>query len=729
MKITTNNYQNYAVITDGSKALEFAKKELQTFINRCCGFTLPDYQGQAHFISLGVNEKSKTVAARYDFTQFREDGYVIVCENENVYILAENARAVIFGVYGLLEEFLGVRFVNDHEHTPKNEYVQIDEGEYKRIPCSEQRIYLSYAGFEKPTTPLHCLRYKFTGDYAEDIEGLDLHNKWYKGIPNSHNSNYYVPVETWGEKHPEFFSINRYGNFRIFESAVELCYTNGVTDEGEYDESKDCSVVSVTADSFMRFMEADPYAKYFMFGRVDNSASRCHCPRCEAARLAYGDSGIMIVFLNAVIGELRRRFAKAGKTFDKKIVTFAYSATVNPPVKDGKPITQKVVPDKDLYIRFAPIDADFTYSMTDERQKSSVREQFEGWTSLTKNIMLWDYNCNYNECLWYFPNLSYLKENICLYADLGMNYIMKQGSFNVGPIWLDELKCYVASRLYWDLSLNTEDLIKEYVTIYFGMGAPAVLSLIEKMETHYKKLIAEGFHLDLGGANLDFFAPDKYSFALLAECENLIESAIENVQSAALSTDEKNTYVKRLKTVLATPVRMILRNAYAYFGKESEEYEDKFFRLADEIGLKLSGEVVPIYIDLASKGVSRYKIITGQTPTDEVLCAAKYLQAYIQEKTGVTVPIGKDNEVFPAYWEYAIMIGKNTMTNEFYKKGLDLRDCAYYIDVKGWCVFIDSEYDVQKAVRVFAQSLLRKGDEDNSLEIVSRKRIGKLEEK
>ena len=74
------------------------------------------------------------------------------------------------------------------------------------------------------------------------------------------------------------------------------------------------------------------------------------------------------------------------------------------------------------------------------------------------------------------------------------------------------------------------------------------------------------------------------------------------------------------------------------------------------------------------------------------------------------------------------MIGKNTMVNEFYKKGLDLRNYAYYIDVKGWCVFIDSDYDVGKAVKVFIQTLLRKGAEENSLEIVSRKRIGMLRE-
>ncbi|MBQ4268538.1 MAG: hypothetical protein IJB97_02680, partial [Clostridia bacterium] len=143
---------------------------------------------------------------------------------------------------------------------------------------------------------------------------------------------------------------------------------------------------------------------------------------------------------------------------------------------------------------------------------------------------------------------------------------------------------------------------------------------------------------------------------------------------------------------------------------------------------KRTGEVVPIYLDFVSSEEKRYKLITGQEPTEAELAAAKYIQDFIYEKTGYTMPIEKDNAVFPAYWERAVMIGKNAMTKEFYKSGLDLSGYSYFIDAKGWCLFVDSDYDIMKAAEVFVKEFLRKGDEENSLEIISKKRVGLLGE-
>lgn len=725
MVINANNYADYGIITDGSKPLAFARKELCEFVKRCCGFEIPEFNGQSHFISLGFNEKSASLISAYDLN-LNEDGFYIVQKDGNIYIFGENEKGVLFGVYELLERCLGVRFLNsDCEYAPKNEALELVDEEIKRVPYTKQRMYLSCSMFYEK---LPSLRYKFTGDYAVELTEEGFKSKWYKGIPTSHNSNFYVPYEKLKDTHPEFFNTFKYGNFRIFDAAVELCYTNGVTEDGDLDESMESSVVKTTVDSLMKYIEAEPHAKFFMFGRVDNAAARCHCKKCEKARNEYGDSGIMMVFMNSVIKEARKRYAAKGKTFDKKLITFAYSATVNPPVKDGKPISPKVVPDKDLYVRYAPIDADYTYALNDPRQKETTLKQIEGWQMLTKNLMVWDYNLNYNEYFWFFPSMYYIKQNLQLYYDMGMTYIMMQGANNVKCIWYDELKAYVASRLFWDMSLDVEDLIKEYVTVYYGLGANNVLELIHRMEKHYEGLIANGFHADLGGGFAEFFDAKHYPLELLQGCEKLIDDALETVKNSELSEEEKAVYVKRLQAVLMTPVRMIVKNEQAYFGGENIPYEEKFFALADAIGIKRTGEVVPIYLDFVSSTENRYKLITGQEPTKEELAAAKFIQDYILEKTGRIVPIEKDNEVFPAYWEHAVMIGKNAMTKEFYKSGLDLSGYSYFIEAKGWCLFVDSDYDIMKAAEVFVKEFVRKGDEENSLEIISKKRVGLLGE-
>ena len=721
MVIDSNNCKEYGILSEETKACKFIAAEMQKYIRLSCGFTLDRFTCQKYFISLGKTREAEKIIARYDLWALNEDGFIFVESDGNFYIFGSNDKAVIFGGYTFLERYLGIRFVNaDCEYVPSQKRLCIADIEKIFIPYSGQRTYLAY-GVQHDA--LMNLRYRFTSDYGMEYKELDLRSKWFDGIPFGHNSNYYVSKEKYGKSNPEFFSTHRYKNFREFESATELCYTNGITDEGDLDESREISVVKAAADSLISFIKKDDRAVYFMFGRLDNAEAICHCPRCEAARKRFGgDAGIMIVFLNALIREVRIRFAKKGETFQKKIVTFAYSSTIEPPVKDGKPISEKVIPDPVLYIRYAPIHADYSYSLSDPRQKEEVRRQLAGWTLLTKNIMVWDYNNNYNEYFWYFANLSYLKENMELYRRIGVSYIMKQGANNAKLIWFDEMRCYVCSKLFWNLSLSVESLVSEYCNLYYGPAGPIVFSLVYKFEKFFGEKIEQGFHICLG-AESEFFAPENYPLNFLLDCEKMILDAIAHLQKMSLALSEKQTYLQRLKAVLMTPVRMIYKNRYFYFGKDDKGYESKFFTLADELGIKKSGEVVPIYIDFVTEGRSDYKIVIGQKATQEEMICSQYLSDKIFKLTGCRIPVVKDDHVFPAYWERAIMVGKTAMTKEFYKQGLDLSPYIYFIDVKGWCVFIDSDADLQKAVSAFLQKLLRHVGEGKDMQIIAKQEL------
>ena len=724
MVIDKKNFVNYGILTDGTPSAEFAKEELQSFIEKCCGFRLEEYNGQAHYISLGENEYSRDIIAGYDLSSLKKEGFYILSKNENVYVFGASPKSVIFGVYELLERYLGVRFISmDFCHTPACECLEIPETEVKCSPISEQRLYLSYtAGTDQRLS----LRYKFSADYTPDCSDLGIKNKWYTKIPTSHNSDCYVPYHKYKDSHPEFFNVHCYNVFRTL-TVVELCYSNGLTEEGEWDESMETSVVSVATDSMMRFMEEDPSVEYFMFGRADNEDCRCRCPRCQKAREKYGDAGIMIVFMNAIAKKLRQKFAQQGKVFDKKLITFAYNSTAEPPVKDGKPICKQVIPDEALYIRYAPITADYAYGLEDERQKEEIRRQVDGWSLLTKNIMIWDYNVNYYDYLWYFTNLAYLKENMKTYQRMNAHYIMKQGANNVSPVWHDELIAYLSSKLFWDLDADVDGLVKEYVSLYFGPGAKQVQAYIDEMEAFCEDLKSKGLHLSISAQSEGqyFFSAELYPLSMLQCQEKLLEDGILAVKNSALAQEEKDAYIQRIKSVLITPLRMIVCNAQTYFGEPSIEYEKKYWRIADDIGVVMSGEAVPIYMELANKDTTTYKIITGENPTEEEKKAVALLQNYVLEKTGAHLSVHTENAVYPGHFEHAIMVGKNLITNEFYKQGMPLDDYAYYVETQGWCVFIDSNIDVVGAMQAFIDLCVRQGKEERTLEIMSCKRVGK----
>lgn len=128
---------------------------------------------------------------------------------------------------------------------------------------------------------------------------------------------------------------------------------------------------------------------------------------------------------------------------------------------------------------------------------------------------------------------------------------------------------------------------------------------------------------------------------------------------------------------------------------------------------------------LANNNTTTYKIITGQNPTEEEKRAVTLLQNFVLEKTGALIPVHTENAIYPGHFEHAIMIGKNLITNEFYKQGLNLSECSYYIEAQGWCVFVDSDFDVVGAVQAFIDLCIRQGDTERSLEIKSCKRVGK----
>ena len=86
MTIDKNNFLEYGILTDGTPSAEFAKAELQDFIEKCCGFRLGDYDGQPHYISLGENEHSRDIIAEYDLSALNEEGFYLLSKDGNVYI-------------------------------------------------------------------------------------------------------------------------------------------------------------------------------------------------------------------------------------------------------------------------------------------------------------------------------------------------------------------------------------------------------------------------------------------------------------------------------------------------------------------------------------------------------------------------------------------------------------------------------------------------------------------
>ncbi len=689
MKINLKNCCEYGVLFDEKvPAYEYAYGELKKFIEQASGIVLERYKGQKYFISLGVTEECKKRFGENLYDGINFDGYKIIFDNGNIYIYGKKLRSVVFGVYGFLDKHLGVRFLGNVDYVPSFTELNIEEKSGTYSPLFKFRDYLNNPTCVSKTQSMKMgfLTENATDDRFGNLEKFGIvEDMWFSGIPSPHNSLYYVPLAEYEKDHPEFYSRTK------GVEAVELCYSNGVTDDGEFDESLAESVVTATVKSLIKFKKQEPQSSYFMFGKPDDSGAICHCERCEKARIKWGgESGLMIVFFNAVLKKLREYYKEVGEEMDVNVVTFAYQKTTNPPKVD-KSLISKVTPDENLFIRYAPINADYTYPLIHEKQKPEVSGQVKGWTALTKNLMLWDYNDCYHEYFFYFPNWHYIKENLQLYYDSGMQFVLNQSAYNINYSWVSCARAYVDSKLYWDMSLDVYELRAEYVRLYYGVASKYVQALMEKMDAFYEKYVAEGKHIAILSEFADYVNPKNYPIEWIEECIKIVQDAMEEVKNAKYSKPQETEYLRRLYFVLMTPLRMIMRNEYYYFPKGNEYYKNLYLKAIDITGTIKLGEGIPLWVNLVENGSSPYRIILQQQPTEKERQTAEYLQKRFEEKTGVKLPIVKDDCAYPAYTEKGICVGGGYMFGEFYKSGFDFDTYAYLIDVKGRCLFINGE--------------------------------------
>ncbi len=711
MKIDRLNHQNYALRYDSAVPLyEFAATELNTYAKEVCGFSFALNGKGEHSIFIGRSEESAGVIDSFDNAPLKRDGFRIAFVDGDIYIYGNAKEGTYFGVCEFIERFLGVRWLNiDTTHIPKKASMEIEESEIVAAPHFPQRIYYTsqslalnpentaensaaIAAHQKFRCPVDCLE-----------AFLGIPQSWNTLVPAPHNSLHFVPMEKYRASHPEFFYRSP------IMGSYDLCYSNGITDSYVLDESMETSVAKITAKTLFEFIKKQPQVEFYSFGKQDDRTTLCQCPTCIRRREELGgESGVMMVYLNAVIAETERLLKEENLDVDFKIVTLAYQHTEEPPVKEGKPFHKAVVPSERLHIRYAPISANYTYSLTDIRQDEKVRNQLLGWASLTPNVMLWDYQNNYTEYCWYFPNWQYFKENLQTYADIGVSYVFNQAAYNINRHWQDEMRSYVASKLYWDLTLDENEIRKEYIELCYGVAADEVKELVKKMDDFFAEKVKNGFCIELFVDRMDFFDPKEYPLEFLLDCIALIERGLEKVKKAGYPDEEKR--VKNLSRVLLTPLRMLAKNASYYFPNEETDYERRVFETAKLVGLNKLGEGVPLFVDIVKEGVRPYRIVLGQTPTEAEKAAAALLQKEFASVSGVTLEIVKDDEVRPAYNEHAFCIGGGMMFREFYKGSIQMEDYEYFVDVRGRCAFILG-HDLEKGVKLFIKELLVEGKE------------------
>lgn len=483
--IVSKGKARYSINTVSSATVE-AASILQKYVAAVSGVQLP--------ISPEKAVKNKQIRF-IDFSALhnlpfndsvRADGFIISTVGKNICVYAKNTAGFQNAVFYFLEHRLGCRFyAADAQVIPKNKELKISPINTLQNPAFEFRVDYNGDAFNKDFGQWHGLHNK---PRSADTGGFEVSENWGLWVHTLHKL---VPPEKWFDTHPEYFALRN--GVRVKD---QLCLSNP-------------DVLKIAIASLREEIAKNPNARYWSVSQLDNF-NYCMCDKCKAIDEANGSpSGSVITFVNAIAKEFP----------DKIISTLAYQYSRKAPLK--------VKPLPNVNIMLCTIECDRNKPIGQDSLEGSFTKDLKDWGALTGNILIWDYVINFSNIIGPFPNFHVLKPNLQLFQKNHVAMVFEQGWPHQNGEFT-ELRCYVLAKLMWNPSLNTDSLVQDFCTGYYGPGGKYVhqyihlctqnllksgkaLTLYEPMSAH-----AQGF---LSPENLDIYVK-LFDSALMASAGN-----------------------------------------------------------------------------------------------------------------------------------------------------------------------------------------------------------------
>lgn len=576
MVLIAGGKSDYSIVypENASETVKYAAECLQDYLYQASGVKLKVKRElyadtDEKYISIGKTKRLEQEDLSVDYSSFNGDGFLIRNIAENIYINGATDRGTLYGVYDFLEKFVGVKFLTyDYTYIPSLSELKIYALDEVEIPDFRYRNFMVSGLWNDPAA---MSRFRFVNEYITVDPEYGGNIGWFmtKDIPPYHNSLYYVSEE-YDAQFPEMFSHDDKGK------VVEICQTYGITDDGEIDVNVEISPITLAIESLKKFvLSTDESVEYFMFSQMDTQEC-CACEKCLRHAQLYGRGGINIRFVNLLAREIQKWADEELNGRKIKVVTFAYQYSEPAPVyvgEDGNyhPIDQTCVPADNVYIRLATIEANNYFSFLDERQYANYRVLFQSWSSIAKNFMVWTYHADFYNYFNYYPTMQTWKENLELYKNIGVEYVLMQSGHYESLGWQTNMEAYIASKVLWNMNADIQSLTEEFMTLYYGIAKDYMMRYKQEYDLYYRTLVERfGDYTLRAGANS---SDVKYfSLTFLGSQQKIIDDAIAFVSASSLSGEEKEILTKRLRIARAPILFMRMYNYNGYFIGQTQAY-------------------------------------------------------------------------------------------------------------------------------------------------------------
>lgn len=600
--VVANGTSDYKIVVSSeSTVLEsLAANELQKYLTQSVGVVLPivnDEQIEVgtfdEVFSIGNNGVYEYLSKledsglkNIDYSNFNRCGFIMKTYGKTIIINGANDTGTLYGVYDYLEKLCGIRFLEeDYAYVPSLSDLAFRNLNVTEIPAFPYREYYAVGN------GLSSQQNRISGTLGDHVKWCDV-----EGYNAIHNTLIHVPVNVYytaDKKEQNAHLYTRQSEDDVPENPVEICWTDGINEDGSIDETMALSSVKIVIEAIKKFALQDTDAEFFMIGQEDQGTT-CQCDQCKKMDKKYGRGGISMRFANAVAREIKKWSDEYlnGRTIN--IVIFAYWYSDYAPVKDGDkgdflPIDQTVMADDNVFIRLAPIDSTMFYPITDSRQNARYHNWAEKWSVVANHFFIWAYTANFSNTYGYWCVIQSFKKDLQTYRDMGVECIMYQDQHMMPGSWQVKMRRYVASKMFWNPNLDALALRDEWIRLYFGDEAYPYL---DKLMTDVDEYFATQMNSGISVFDTDIFSYKYWSAPQLRKHLSWLNEAKQEVNESEADSEQKNIYIEHIDMVRLTPLCMILLNYDIYYMNDTAGkivLAREFFRINDSLGVKNSG--------------------------------------------------------------------------------------------------------------------------------------------
>ena len=478
---------NIVVAEDAIPSERYAGQEFQQLFKQATGLKLPMVSKISRtdrhiFIGPGAAMHDSSVGFRTG--EMGSEDLRIVIGHDNIAIAGGRPRGTLYGVYTFLEDYLGVRFLTaEATHVPRvTSPHKVEPVDRSYHPPFSYRFYLKQEVMADPvfavrrrqnTAGRHSpkelhMNERFGG---EAIGGVFLHNNFQFGGASF-------------KEHPEYWCL-----FNGRRQPLQPCLSHPFVRQ---------AVVETVKRQLPHYRHADtiPLAQ-------NDAPGACECLRCAAIQregdapgeipvpatnplgLGYKPingppSAVIIDFVNHVARQV------AEQRSDLYVGTEAYAYSMMPPRKT------KTLPNVKVQMAMYHSCVMHAFEDPDCPVNRQVVDYLKGWGRACDNLLFWHYDLNPRDCLYPAPNLRALGPQMRAFVRSSGQGIFLQGT--VRNAEFSDLRGYLTTSLIWDPSRDVDQLIDEFLHLYYGKAAAPIRRWIDLV---HDQALASGKHTNI----------------------------------------------------------------------------------------------------------------------------------------------------------------------------------------------------------------------------------------